>query len=200
MSEPITSLTQEEMDAINYDAREGDLETLQAIFAEVPAHLLKTIKDDITLSTPVHMAAANGHGEVVDFLLGLLLEKDARDLASQVNDEGNTPLHWAAFNGHLPVVKLLCEKYKVDVYALNKNKKDALFEAENNTQEEVETWLLQNYAIEDGFKVETDGEDTKVTYQPGTESKEADERAAVEASKQQAAVEALKQQTAKLDI
>lgn len=179
------------MDAINYDAREGDLENLKGIFGEVPAHLLKTIKDDITLSTPIHMAAGNGHSEVLEFLLGLVLESEAKELASQANDEGNTPLHWAAFNGHLPVVKLLCEKYKVDVYALNKNKKDALFEAENNTQEEVETWILQNYAIEDGFKVETDGEDTKVTYQPGTESKEADERAAVEA---------LKHQTAQMEI
>lgn len=173
----IESLTQEEMDCIIYDAREGDLETLQEVFEEIPKEILKSIKDDITLSTPIHMAAANGHFEVIKYLLSIIPKPDAENLASQKNESGNTALHWAAFNGHLSIVQLLCEEYNVDVFAKNASDHDAMYEAENNCQEEVENWLLKKYAIEDNFKVDQDGEDTKITYKPGNESKEADDRA-----------------------
>ncbi|KAG7191789.1 uncharacterized protein KQ657_002754 [Scheffersomyces spartinae] len=173
----ITSLTQEEMDAVLYDAREGDLQTLQEIFSEVPAHLLKTIKDEYTLSNIIHMAAGNGHLQILTYLLGLLPRADAVELASQVNDTGNTPLHWAAYNGHLDIVKVLVEEYEGDVYAKNEAGHDVMFEAENNNREEVESWLLQRFSVEEAFDVTEDGENTKITYKPGTESKEADEKA-----------------------
>ena len=73
----ITKLTQEEMDVVIYDSRVGDLETLQEIFdleKLITPKTLTIIKDDITLSTPLHMAAANGHLPVVKYLI-LLLEK-----------------------------------------------------------------------------------------------------------------------------
>ena len=78
-----TELTQEEMDAVIYDAREGDLQTLKEIFTEILPQLLTTIKDDITLSTPVHMAAGNGHFEVVKYLLSILPKEEAKQKFSK---------------------------------------------------------------------------------------------------------------------
>lgn len=180
----VTSLNQEEMDAILYDAREGDLDFLKLAFpAIIPGHLLPTVKDNITLSTPIHMAAGNGHLEVLDFLLSLVTPEEAAQMVRAKNDLGNTPLHWAAFNGHLPVVKALLEKYGADVFDKNMAGHDAIFEAENGSQEEVENWLLLKYAIEDDVQVEDAGEDTKITYTPGSESKRLDEEAAEAASK-----------------
>lgn len=175
----VTSLTQEEQDAIIYDAREGDLEYLTEIFSSIiPASLLSTIKDENTFSTPVHMAAANGHLAVVEYLLGLLPHEEAVKLANTANESGNTPLHWAAYNGHLSIVKLLVEKYDADVFAKNSLSHDALFEAETNGQSDVENWFLLKFAIEDNVKVDESGEDTKITFTPGQESYELDKQAA----------------------
>ena len=56
---------------------------------------------DSSGSTPLHVAASNGHAEVV----ALLLEKGADPNAQ--NRLEVTPLHMAAKNGHLPVVEML---------------------------------------------------------------------------------------------
>lgn len=195
----VTSLTQEEKDAIIYDAREGDLEYLQEVFTSiVPGSLLPSIEDDITQSTPVHMAAANGHLAVVEYLLGLVLREEAVALANRANESGNTPLHWAAYNGHLNIVKLLVEQYDADVFAKNGSGHDALFEAETNGKSEVENWFLLKFAIEDDVKVEQSGDDTKITYTPGKESYELEKQAA-DAVKA-AEVEKVKQQTEQLQI
>lgn len=179
----IYPLTQEEMSYILYDAREGDLETLKNVFEEIGPSALTTIQDDITLSTPVHMAAANGHFEVVEYLLSIITKEEAIKITSHPNELGNTPLHWASFNGHLPIVKLLCEKYSADPFLKNSSGHDSIYESELNNKEDVETWFLQNFAIEDDYKFSSEetgeGDDvqTKITFTPGNESREADERA-----------------------
>lgn len=173
----VIELTQEEMDAVIYDAREGDLANLKEIFDEISPSLLLKIKDDNTLSTTIHMAAANGHVDVLDYLLSIISKEDAKTLVNQPNESGNTPLHWAAFNGHLDVLKLLTEKYEGDVFLKNQAGRDVMFEAENNDKEEIEQWFLKKYSVEDDFKIEEGEEESKITYKPGTESKEAEERA-----------------------
>lgn len=166
-----SSLTQDEMDAIIYDAREGDLPFLKEVFTEmIPGLLLPTIKDNTTLSTPIHMAAANGHYETVKYLLSLVEHDIAVELVNALNESGNTPLHWACYNGHLDIVKLLVEEFGAEVYAKNSSHHDALFEAESNGQTEVGNWLLLRFAVEQEVTIDDSGEDTKITYTPGNES------------------------------
>ncbi|KAI5950334.1 YAR1 [Candida jiufengensis] len=179
-SDIVDKLTQEEMDVIIYDARVGDLETLQEIFEEIPKDLILNIKDDITLSTPIHMASANGHIETVKYLLSIISnKKDAINLVKQKNETGNTALHWASYNGHLPIVQYLVEEYEADAFDKNNVGHDSIYEAENNNQTEVENWFLKKYTPEEDFKIEEndDGTNTKITYTPGKESKLADDNA-----------------------
>ncbi|XP_038900447.1 ankyrin repeat-containing protein P16F5.05c isoform X1 [Benincasa hispida] len=51
--------------------------------------------------TALHMAAANGHLSIVEFLISKGVDVNA------LNAEKNTPLHWACLNGHIEVVKRL---------------------------------------------------------------------------------------------
>ncbi|XWS73658.1 hypothetical protein CRYUN_Cryun02cG0147600 [Craigia yunnanensis] len=51
--------------------------------------------------TALHMAAANGHLGIVEYLIGNGADVNAS------NVENNTPLHWACLNGHVEVVKKL---------------------------------------------------------------------------------------------
>ncbi|KAI5956684.1 YAR1 [Candida theae] len=177
MTTETEKLSQEEMDIIMSEARAGELESLKEIFAEIPKESLLDIKDDMTLATPVHMAAANGHLETLQYLLSIIPKQDAISLAKVKNETGNTALHWAAYNGHLEVVKLLVENYEADAFEKNEAGHDSIYEAENNGKVDVENWFLKKYAPEEDFKVEEDGENTKISYQPGKESKLADDNA-----------------------
>ncbi|GMG25267.1 unnamed protein product [Ambrosiozyma monospora] len=168
----LTKLTQDEMDNVIYDARFGDLESLTEIFTdEVEPSVIITIKDEYTLATPIHMAAANGHTEVVKYLLSIIpVKEDAKKLVAQQNDNGNTALHWAALNGHLDVIKLLCEEYDADPFVKNGFEHDSIYEAEKNEKEEVEKYFLEKYDIDDDEE-DKDGKaaDEEIKYSEGTE-------------------------------
>ncbi|XP_050235914.1 ankyrin repeat-containing protein P16F5.05c [Mercurialis annua] len=51
--------------------------------------------------TALHMAAANGHLTIVEYLISQEVDLNAS------NEENNTPLHWACLNGRVEVVKKL---------------------------------------------------------------------------------------------
>ena len=58
-----------------------------------------------SMNTALHMAAANGHSEVVK----LLLKHAERVKLDLQNETGNTPLHYAALNGKKEAVEMLVE-------------------------------------------------------------------------------------------
>ncbi|KAK3003682.1 hypothetical protein RJ639_018452 [Escallonia herrerae] len=51
--------------------------------------------------TALHMASANGHVDIVDYLISNRVDVNSS------NAEKNTPLHWACLNGHVEIVKRL---------------------------------------------------------------------------------------------
>ncbi|KAK6247646.1 hypothetical protein QUC31_019211 [Theobroma cacao] len=61
---------------------------------------------DSQCRTALHMAAANGHLGIVEYLIGSGVPLHDQDVNAS-NVEKNTPLHWACLNGHVEVVKKL---------------------------------------------------------------------------------------------
>lgn len=79
-------------------AEQGDSEKVQALLKENPA--LVASKNSMS-RTPLHLAAAKGHKNVVEVLLANHADVNAKD----VNNE--TPLHFAAASGSKEVAELL---------------------------------------------------------------------------------------------
>lgn len=152
-TQTMSSISQEEIDDLIMDARAGDLESLKEYFDNLEkskiVEILPKIKDEYSLSTVLHMAAANGHLEIIQYIIGLCDEEPevVIELMKAKNESGNTPLHWAALNGNLDVIKQLCDSGS-DPFIQNEAGRDAIYEAEAFEQEEVVDYLLQRYNIE----------------------------------------------------
>lgn len=74
-------------------------------------------KDDMSGATALHMASANGHTHVVEFLLA---HCEPRAIY-MTNQTGNTPLHWALQNGHWETAKVILTIARNDIDVLLKN-------------------------------------------------------------------------------
>lgn len=186
-SEP---LDQEDQDAIILDARSGDLESLKDIFTNlVEPKLVVTCLDAVSKSTPLHMAAANGHTEVVQYLASLIAEPEERKKwVNAQNETGNTALHWASLNGCVECVKVLCNELEADPFVRNQFDHDAIFEAERASHEEVEQFYLEKYDVEP--ENGDAQEESKVQVKEGTEIEQVTKEA----------TEALRQSTEKLSL
>ncbi|XP_073263200.1 uncharacterized protein [Populus alba] len=90
--------TPETADALLEAARYDDIEDIASL-ASSGASL--DSKDSLGRTAALHMAAANGHLDIVEYLIS-----QGVDLNS-ANKEKNTALHWACLNGHIEVVKNL---------------------------------------------------------------------------------------------
>jgi uncharacterized protein len=143
----MTQLSSEEIDDVLYDSRSGDLETVKEFFNGKGPAVLSQIKDEYSESTPIHMASANGHIAVLQYLLQIARESGNKEIINALNDSGNTALHWASLNGHLETVKLLCDE-GADPFLKNKSGQDSFYTAEVNGKEEVIDYLLGKYSVE----------------------------------------------------
>jgi len=81
--------------------RQGDL-------SKVKTYIQKDRKAvnaaDISMKTPLHIAAQTGNFPIAEYLLKKEADVDSRD------NSGRTPLHYAAENGHVSVVEILIRK------------------------------------------------------------------------------------------
>lgn len=89
-------------------ARYGDLDDLNLILGVCEGKKMIESCVDERHTSMVHMAAANGHVQVLKLLLGLpdVLGK----MLNLQNLEGNTPLHWATLNSQVEAVRYLLDQ------------------------------------------------------------------------------------------
>ncbi|KAI9619944.1 hypothetical protein H4Q26_013925 [Puccinia striiformis f. sp. tritici PST-130] len=88
--------------------RYGDLDDVREFVARFGSSALDDYTDEHGNSC-LHMAAANGHEDVVEYLLSNLSKLSSIHRSNEPPAR-NTPLHWAAMNHHLNVLKKLCPR------------------------------------------------------------------------------------------
>ncbi|KAG0646646.1 Ankyrin repeat-containing YAR1 [Hyphodiscus hymeniophilus] len=157
-------ISEDEIDDLLYLARVGEKDDLIALINELGnresctiANLLEIAKDDTNGNGVLHMAAANGHNEILKFFLDSLSKPSPQNptmlaILNAQNQSGNTALHWAALNGHLESVKILLD-HGADPTLANQKGHDAVYEAELNDKKEVVEWVLKEggEGLEEGF-------------------------------------------------
>ncbi len=87
--------------------------------------------------TALHIASARGHKEVVELLISMGSNLEARE------ETGRTPMHSASFRGQLPVVEVLLAK-GAQVNAQTNDGKTALDWAVLNHKTDVAEFIRQN--------------------------------------------------------
>lgn len=160
-SPPTVSLSEEQIDDVLYFSRANELADLQTLISELcAAHscedasgrraITSAAVDLGSRNTVLHYAAANGHLEVLRWVLGSdvfgVVERAGKvygdvnggkgkgkakesttcAAVNAQNTSGNTPLHWAALNGHEDVVELLVSSAGADTEMRNNAGKTAL--------------------------------------------------------------------------
>ncbi|CAO3566242.1 unnamed protein product [Mortierella alpina] len=138
-------------------ARYGELEEIQAVVQTSGLEKAKALLSHQGEygKTPLHMAAANGHLDVVEYLITVI----APEAVNIQNEQGNTALHWAATNGHAKVVESLITKGHADYKLKNAAGHTAMMEAEMNEREQVVAWMLINTELEEELKEGNDDEE-----------------------------------------
>ncbi|KAF9167664.1 hypothetical protein DFQ26_003628 [Actinomortierella ambigua] len=130
-------------------ARYGELEEIQAVVQADGEKAKKLLSRQGEYGkTPLHMAAANGHLDMVNYLLEIITP----GAVNTQNEQGNTALHWAATNGHAKVVEVLVTKGKANYKIKNAAGHTAMYEAEIHEREQVVAWMLINTEPEEELK------------------------------------------------
>ncbi|KAF9955535.1 hypothetical protein BGZ72_003647 [Mortierella alpina] len=162
-------------------ARYGELEEIQAVVQTSGLEKAKVLLSHQGEygKTPLHMAAANGHLDVVEYLITII----APDAVNIQNEQGNTALHWAATNGHAKVVESLITKGNADYKLKNAAGHTAMMEAELNEREQVVAWMLINTELEEELKEGNDDDE-----ESDEESEEEEEENTAEGSSSTAKV------------
>ncbi|UQC82029.1 uncharacterized protein CLUP02_07515 [Colletotrichum lupini] len=156
-------LSEEEIDDLIYFSRAGELADLKESLKSLSEREGATVGEIITAakdegkSTCLHMAAGNGHLDIVKALVTAFDSRPAEEKKAYVdagNEFGNTGLHWACLGGHLEAVKYLVSHGASPAVANDKDQiplDSALF----NDKREVADWFLaQSEKMEGGNQEE----------------------------------------------
>ncbi|VDC00149.1 unnamed protein product [Peniophora sp. CBMAI 1063] len=152
--------TDEELEDVVYAARYGDLDDVRAFIDTFGASAVAAAHDE-SGNTVLHMAAANGHTEILDYIIPLV----PTSLLSVQNAAGSTALHWAALNSHLEAAKRLVDAPGGPGVSLidtrNAAGRSPLGEAENAGWEEGAKWMVEIMSLdENAAKGEGEGDAT----------------------------------------
>lgn len=95
-------MSNEHVAAARTAASTGDLITLKELFDKYP----KSLKSrDASGVRPLHLAAENGHVDVVKYLI----ESNADAQVNKADDDARNVLHWACWKGHYDIVLYLLQ-------------------------------------------------------------------------------------------
>ena len=97
---------------LNVAVLQGQLNVVKYFVEELKVDVDQEEEDD---ANPLHWAAAEGHVDVIEYLIEAGADKNKKDY------NAGTPLQWAAIEGQLEVVKYFVEKLKVDVNQKNED-------------------------------------------------------------------------------
>lgn len=114
-------------------SEQGDLDTMKELLRE--DNSLLNAQDELG-RTAMHMACANGHEAVVDWLL-------KAGAAALPNVEGSTALHHAALNNHLRCAEMLLQSRRWLPNTTNVFGRTAVQEIREKQFEEMELLLLK---------------------------------------------------------
>ncbi|KAF5355046.1 hypothetical protein D9756_005539 [Leucocoprinus leucothites] len=139
--------TSDDKDELLLSCRYGDLEDIQQFVEKFGQDVVSQVRDDND-NTVLHMTAANGHEDVLNYLLPII----SPSLLSAQNSSGSTPLHWAALNSHLSVIQKLIQfpgGPGVDLIDIkNVAGRSPLAEAEMVGWDEGAKWLVEMMKLE----------------------------------------------------
>ena len=116
-------------------ARFGELEDMKNALKDAEKDFNYNIKD-FNGNTALHMSSANGHLNIVKYLI-----EDLKCDINCKNNSNNTPLHWAAINGQKDIVCYLLDK-NADFDIVNNNNKKASEEAYDNCYYDISEIIL----------------------------------------------------------
>ncbi|KAJ3554304.1 hypothetical protein NM688_g3179 [Phlebia brevispora] len=138
----VTAPTEDDRDGLLLACRYGDLDDIKQFVDRFGPDPLNEIRDE-SGNTVLHMVCANGHTDVLDYLLEII---DPSLLPVQ-NEAKSTALHWAALNTHLSIAQKLVGyprgpgKDLIDIK--NAVGRTPLGEAENVGWEEGAKWFVE---------------------------------------------------------
>ena len=116
-------------------ARFGELEDMKNALKDADKDFDYNLKD-FGGNTALHMSCANGHLNIVKYLI-----EDLKCDINCKNNSNNTPLHWAAINGQKDIVCYLLDK-NADFDIVNNNNKKASEEAYDNCYYDISEIIL----------------------------------------------------------
>ncbi|KAI0740969.1 cytoplasmic protein [Earliella scabrosa] len=153
----LSTPTPDDIDDLLLSCRYGDVEDIQQFVSTFGPDPLASARDD-NGNTVLHMVAANGHTDALDYLLTQV----PTTLLSARNNAGSTPLHWAALNSHLLIAQKLVQLSGgpgVDLIDIkNAVGRSPLGEAENAGWEEGAKWFVEVMNLDEKAKGEEDPE------------------------------------------